>query len=156
MVHAEPGVSSFGIGGTNAHVVLEEGPAIRPPPVVAASICWCCPPKRKRRWSRRPPILPTAWRGSRTYRCLMSRGPCRSGDRRSPTDALLVAQDVPRAVQALRRPRQAPVLSAAHGGGTRPVAFLFSGQGSQHAGMGAALGDLSRSIAPRWIIVRRC
>ena len=40
------------------------------------------------------------------------------------------------AVARLREPR---VVSAVHSGGPRPVAFMFSGQGSQYPGMGEAL-----------------
>ena len=37
------GVSAFGIGGTNAHVILEEAPGLGPAPCVTPRTCWLLP-----------------------------------------------------------------------------------------------------------------
>ncbi|HEX4445402.1 MAG TPA: SDR family NAD(P)-dependent oxidoreductase, partial [Polyangiaceae bacterium] len=51
----------------------------------------------------------------------------------------VVVRDASQALEVLANPGRPPVLTGAFEGGERPVAFLFSGQGSQYAGMGAGL-----------------
>ncbi|MEV4492924.1 SDR family NAD(P)-dependent oxidoreductase [Micromonospora coxensis] len=134
------GVSSFGIGGTNAHVVLEEAPAahrerrVRPAHLLPVS-------------AKTAGALETAVRRLAEHlESATDRGPehladvahtLRVGRRQYPHRTAVVATDLADAVAALRtkRRRQAGVVE---GPAPRP-AFLFSGQGSQYAGMGAQL-----------------
>jgi acyl transferase domain-containing protein len=135
------GVSSFGIGGTNAHVVLEEAPdavSVASPrdqhllvlsartetalEQATANLAGCLEAQPN------VALSDVAWT-------------LQAGRKPFAHRRVVVAHDAAHAAQVLRRPGQAPVLSAVHEGGTRPVVFLFSGQGSQHAGMGAALYD---------------
>ncbi|MFU8874619.1 SDR family NAD(P)-dependent oxidoreductase [Micromonospora sp. SL4-19] len=145
------GVSSFGIGGTNAHVVLEEAPAayraerrVRPAHLLQLS-------------AKTPTALDSAVRrladhlengGGGGAELLSSAGggaglladvahTLRVGRQDYPHRAAVVTTDLPTAAAALRDSRRG------HRGLTdRPapaVCFLFSGQGSQYAGMGAQL-----------------
>ncbi|MFE0593882.1 type I polyketide synthase, partial [Micromonospora echinospora] len=135
------GVSSFGIGGTNAHVVLQEAPAAhradrrtRPAHLLHVS-------------AKTPTALDTALARLADHLAQTTDGgpelladvahTLRVGRQDHPHRATVVASDLPDAVTALRTPRRR------HGGvadGPTPrVAFLFSGQGSQYAGMGAQL-----------------
>lgn len=133
------GVSSFGIGGTNAHVVLEEAPEVpRPaaddrPQLLVLS-------------ARSEAALDAATDRLRTH--LQTHGDAdlrdvawtlQQGRRAFEHRRCLVAASVADALTALATPRRAPVHSARHEGGERRVAFLFSGQGSQFAGMGRDL-----------------
>ncbi|SCL28940.1 type I polyketide synthase [Micromonospora inyonensis] len=135
------GVSSFGIGGTNAHVVLEEAPAaarvdrrIRPAHLLHVS-------------AKTPTALDTALTRLADHLATTTDGgpelladvahTLRVGRKEYPHRATVVATDLPDAVTALRTPRRRQG-GVADGAAPR-VAFLFSGQGSQYAGMGAQL-----------------
>jgi phthiocerol/phenolphthiocerol synthesis type-I polyketide synthase E len=147
------GVSSFGIGGTNAHVVLEEAP---PAPIEPAA--------------DKAQLLVLSARSAETLDAAAQRlaaqlvaHPGQSladvawtlqvGRRAFAHRRTIVAKDSAQAIELLRSPDRPPVYSAVHEGGDRPVAFLFSGQGSQFAGMGA---DLYRGEPVYRAAVDRC
>jgi len=131
------GVSSFGIGGTNAHVILEEAPQ----------------PDGLRLATRRPAhLLQVSARTPDALAAATERlaghleehpdldladvaHTLRVGRAEHPHRATVVATDADDAVEALR--------SLTGGGAVADpaprVAFLFSGQGAQYAGMGAEL-----------------
>lgn len=132
------GVSSFGIGGTNAHVVLEEAPRAGAAPL---------PPRPAH-------LLQVSAKTATALDAAVDRlaghlaanedldladvaHTLRVGRMEYPHRAAVVATDRADAVAALRdRKRRRKGESRA----TPPaVAFLFSGQGAQHAGMGAEL-----------------
>jgi phthiocerol/phenolphthiocerol synthesis type-I polyketide synthase E len=136
------GVSSFGIGGTNAHVVLEEGPVIASPSCRGRQHLLVLSAKTETALEQATVNLADCLEGQPEVSLSDVAWTLQIGRQVFAHRRALVAQDMAQAVQALRCPRQAPALSAVHEGGTRPVAFLFSGQGSQHVGMGAALYDL--------------
>ncbi|MCB1631204.1 MAG: SDR family NAD(P)-dependent oxidoreductase [Sinobacteraceae bacterium] len=133
------GVSSFGMGGTNAHVVLEE----------------YCPPARRSRSSgaevlvlsaRTPEALEAASSRLATH---LEANPAidmvdvawtlQTGRRAFEHRRAVVADGVSEAINALRNPVGTRAYSGSHAQGERPVAFMFSGQGSQFAGMGSGL-----------------
>lgn len=133
------GVSSFGIGGTNAHVVLEEAP--EPAPLATS---------RERHLlvlsARTAEALERATTNLVTYLQRADAAPLadvaytlQMGRRTFAHRRSVVAHDAAEAIALLSAPERAPVVSGVHEGGPRPVAFLFSGQGSQHAGMCAEL-----------------
>ncbi|MAN46398.1 MAG: hypothetical protein CMF04_09400 [Hyphomonas sp.] len=125
-------VSSFGIGGTNVHAVLEQAPT--PAPAIA---------------SRKHQLLVLSARTKEALTAASSRladhigkntsqsladtaWTLQTGRTEFPVRRFVIAGDGEEAMVALSRsftPRR-------HEGGTRQVAFLFSGQGSQYAGMG--------------------
>ncbi|MEV0325668.1 SDR family NAD(P)-dependent oxidoreductase [Micromonospora echinospora] len=135
------GVSSFGIGGTNAHVVLQEAPAthradrrIRPAHLLHVS-------------AKTPTALDTALARLADHLAQTTDGgpelladvahTLRVGRQDYPHRTTVVASDLPDAVTALRTPRRRQ--GGVADGATPRVAFLFSGQGAQYAGMGAQL-----------------
>jgi phthiocerol/phenolphthiocerol synthesis type-I polyketide synthase A len=140
------GVSSFGVSGTNAHVVVEQGPtaepvAAQPGPVVTTLVV-------SGKTSAR--IASTA---ARLAEWLVGEGAgVRLADvahtlnhhrTRHKTFATVCARDRAQAVaglQALAAGASAPGVVAAHEGTCRPgTVFVYSGQGSQWAGMGRQL-----------------
>ncbi|MEV7027108.1 type I polyketide synthase, partial [Kitasatospora sp. NPDC093558] len=127
-------VSSFGVGGTNVHVVLEEPPA----------------PEPRDGEARRHQVLTVSARTAPALEqaradllgVLAKAGPgdlpdithtLQLGRRRHPLRLTAVGAGPEQAAAALAA---APVREAADG---RPVAFLFPGQGSQFRGMAADL-----------------
>ncbi|MEZ4236222.1 MAG: AMP-binding protein [Myxococcota bacterium] len=128
------GVTSLGMGGTNAHVVLGEAPAAPE-----------SGPSRGRQLlvvsARTPAALDRA--AEQLAARLAGAGPALAdvaftlaqGRRHFEHRRAVVAADREEAVQALRSGG-----ARGHADGTsRSVAFLFPGQGAQHAGMGRGL-----------------
>ncbi|MEU8110193.1 SDR family NAD(P)-dependent oxidoreductase [Nonomuraea muscovyensis] len=141
------GVSSFGIGGTNAHVVVEQAPPTPRPPTGPR------PAHLLQLSARTPAALEAAARRladhltDRQIDGEIDSGidaginladvahTLRTGRRVFPHRAAVVATDPADAVAALTDPRRLLTGKA----GTPRVAWLFSGQGAQYAGMGAGL-----------------
>ncbi|HEV7655224.1 MAG TPA: amino acid adenylation domain-containing protein [Mycobacteriales bacterium] len=140
------GVSSFGFGGTNAHVVLGEAPE----PAAEAEI----------EDARPVHVLPLSARTEDALAALAGRYAGHLGSAADRTDdvchtaavgrgrlsrrAVVVGTDRPALVQGLRelaagRPSRSVHRGTARPGGPEPLAFLFPGQGSQHVHMGRQL-----------------
>ncbi|MFI0193093.1 type I polyketide synthase, partial [Streptomyces sp. NPDC017082] len=142
-------VSSFGISGTNAHVILEQAPAPEPAAPVGATdrlLPWSLSAKtpqalraqasRIRDMLRNDPDLPLSETGAAlatTRTAFTHRAVVTGKDRKTLLDAL----------SALAHGRRSPHVvqgrTAGESGGR--TAFVFSGQGSQRPGMGKALYD---------------
>ena len=131
------GMSAFGIGGTNAHAVLEEAPALEPTGP-----------------SRRLQLLPVSTRTDTAIETAVENlarhleshpeenladvaFTLKVGRRAFEHRRFVVAKDGDDAVAALRDPKR--LLGMVADGRRRPVAFMFSGQGSQYPGMGQGL-----------------
>jgi amino acid adenylation domain-containing protein len=126
------GVSSFGMGGTNAHVVVEQAPSLAPAePTTEPQLI---PLSAKTPSALDALAADLATHLERTSADLadvaatLQRGRARLAQRR-----VVVATDRASAVTALRAPDRPAT------GADRGVAFVFPGQGSQHAAMGAGL-----------------
>ncbi|MGH7357825.1 MAG: type I polyketide synthase, partial [Candidatus Rokuibacteriota bacterium] len=148
------GVSGFGISGTNAHVIIEEAPELgnawraaraSEPPAGEARVMPLVVSGSSRkalfsqagrlaahlRDSAAPDLTDAAW-SSVTSRAAVAHRAVVLADDRSAAAASLTA---------LARGGPAPGLVSGRvkGGGVRRLGFLFSGQGSQRAGMGRDL-----------------
>ncbi|RCG16179.1 SDR family NAD(P)-dependent oxidoreductase, partial [Streptomyces reniochalinae] len=143
-------VSSFGISGTNAHVVIEQAPpsadpqpADRPSPVVpwvlsaGSADALRAQADRLRSWvSERPELDPgdVGWSLASGRAALGHRAVVLGADR----DGLLASlSDLADGTTGASGPPAIEGSAAAHGA----TALLFAGQGSQRPGMGRALSD---------------
>lgn len=134
------GVSSFGIGGTNAHVVLEEAPVTEPGRGNRKHHLVVLSAKTASALTRSSSNL-AEWMAARgdeemndiAYTLQLGRAP--HGHRLA-----LVAGSVADAAQALADSSGSRVLgSTGETVDEASVVFMFTGQGSQYAGMGAGL-----------------
>ncbi|MFF0370069.1 SDR family NAD(P)-dependent oxidoreductase [Micromonospora sp. NPDC005087] len=135
------GVSSFGIGGTNAHVVLEEAPAAyrtdrRVRPAYLLQVSAATPSALDGAVQRLATHLDGAADAGPAYLADVAHT-LFVGRRAHPHRRAVVATDLPTAAAALRAPLRGPKPLTDRPAPT--VAFLFSGQGAQYAGMGAQL-----------------
>ncbi|MFF5538293.1 SDR family NAD(P)-dependent oxidoreductase [Streptomyces cinerochromogenes] len=140
------GVSSFGISGTNAHLVLEEPPADDAPPARGAADA----PPRAVPWvlsGRTPQALREqagrllAWLGERDPAAVDVGWSLATTRSAFAHRAAIVAEDgdgFTRALAALAEDRTDPRVTLGTASRGR-LGFLFTGQGSQRAGMGREL-----------------
>ncbi|HEY6432917.1 MAG TPA: SDR family NAD(P)-dependent oxidoreductase, partial [Acetobacteraceae bacterium] len=133
------GVSSFGIGGTNAHVVVEEAPPTLASVAVRDDHLLVLSAKTATALEQATANLAICLQQQPELSLADVAWTLQVGRKDFAHRRAVVVQDSEQTVRALRQPAQLPVVSAVHGGGARPVVFLFSGQGSQHTGMGAGL-----------------
>ncbi|MCO5974061.1 SDR family NAD(P)-dependent oxidoreductase [Actinoallomurus sp. WRP6H-15] len=135
-------VSSFGISGTNAHVIIRQpteangaqAPAGEEPPVIP----WPLSAAGEAALTAQAARLAQSDAGLRAVDVGYTLAAGRAALSRRAVAIGASAADLRKAVTALGRGEAAPgvVLGSVVTGGT---AFLFSGQGSQHAGMGSEL-----------------
>ena len=129
------GLSSFGIGGTNVHAVLEEGQ-----PAEAPEVRW---PGQLLVLSARTGSALEAMRGRLAHHLeahpeVPLADACftlQTGRVRMPHRLAIPCSSREDAIQALLATGDARPASVFEEASKRPVAFLFSGQGSQYAGM---------------------
>ena len=133
------GVSAFGFGGTNAHVVLEEAPA---PP--------CAPPSRG--WqllllsAKTAPALEAAttnllahFKTQPNINLADAAFTLQVGRGAFAHRRMLLGRETADAVTALETFDAKRVITQQVANQVRPVAFMFPGQGSQYVNMGAEL-----------------
>ena len=131
------GLSSFGMGGTNVHVVLEEAPtAVATPGHGLHTLCVS---------ARSAHALDVALRQLADHLAQQPQQSLtdvahtlRMGRKRFEHRAVALVQNHADAVRVLRE-RTADGFVAGRANSPAPVAFMFPGQGAQHVGMGAAL-----------------
>jgi acyl transferase domain-containing protein/acyl carrier protein len=133
------GVSSFGVGGTNSHVILEEAPTIRAD-------------ETRRPWqlilqsARSESALEKAGANLAAY---LKKSPdldladvaftLKIGRKHFSHKRMLVCRDLDEAVTALESPASSNAVTDFEGAIERPVAFMFPGGGAQYVGMGGEL-----------------
>lgn len=132
-------VSSFGVGGTNAHIILEEAPPV--PAVHRAEKTFHLLPWSARTDTARSTMAarladfvegrPAGTLSEVAYTLQMGRTALEKR-------AFVVVADAPDALKALRSPT-AQQSGQPVAGGKPSVVFMFPGQGSQHVDMGRGL-----------------
>jgi non-ribosomal peptide synthase protein (TIGR01720 family) len=135
------GISAFGFGGTNAHIVLEEAPlpAPRPDPPATTPRVLTLSARSAEALERRAQLLADHLDSHPGIDLSDVAHTLAVGRARMPHRRAVVAHHAASAVALLRSadPRATVErMTAASGSG---VAFLFTGQGAQYAGMGSSL-----------------
>ena len=133
------GVSSFGIGGTNAHVVMEEAPHVSPSAPTRDAHLLVLSAKTTAALEQTTNNLADFLDRNRGQSLSDVAWTLQVGRQAFAHRRAVVVNSEAHAIELLRQADRAPAVTAQHEGGARPVAFLFSGQGAQHAGMGAGL-----------------
>ncbi|MFE9122869.1 SDR family NAD(P)-dependent oxidoreductase [Streptomyces sp. NPDC007172] len=132
-------VSSFGVGGTNAHVLLEQGPADRPgtPADGPELVVWSARTEPAEAEVRTRLARHLTWQGEDGFVdtvMTLRHGRTVHRERRAA-----VAGSAREAVTLLSDAEGRDVIRPQHGAAARPVALLFPGQGSQRPEMAAGL-----------------
>jgi acyl transferase domain-containing protein/acyl carrier protein len=128
------GVSSFGVGGTNAHLIIGQGPAEPPVPRSARPLQLVALSARTEQALQAATEQLGAHLAGRSGDLDDAAFTLTRGRAELPVRRFVVAADCRAAAAALDQPP--PSTTARVGGG---VAFLFPGQGAQYPGMAAGL-----------------
>ena len=132
------GVSSFGVGGTNAHVLLQEAPP-RPPTVAASGAqLFMLSARTEAALQRMALQLASHLEDTRGLDMADAAYTLQVGRSRFAHRLCVVASDAGQAAAALREPAHGARVKGVASAGT-PLIWMFPGQGAQYAGMGRCL-----------------
>jgi acyl transferase domain-containing protein/acyl carrier protein len=129
------GVSSFGIGGTNAHVVLEEAPPASAPSAARSWHLLTLSARSRAALEQATANLATHLRRHPEIDLANVAYTLQVGRRAFAHRRVVVCSDVADAIHLLEGQPSDRVLTAAPVTGAPKIAFLFPGQGAQHVGM---------------------
>ncbi len=129
------GVSSFGIGGTNAHIVLEEAPSRPTSPPARGLQVLPLSARTSTALSKQAEQLASHLERNPAINLADVARTLQLGRKEFEHRRVILASTVEEAVTALREPVEHRVFERVQNSGNRRVVFLFSGQGSQYAGM---------------------
>ncbi|WP_232533704.1 type I polyketide synthase [Plantactinospora sp. KBS50] len=140
-------VSSFGISGTNAHVIIEQAPqdavADEPAPPAPAPVAWLLSARTEQALLDQAGQLAAAVRAQPALRPADVAQTLATGRARHPHRAVVVGTDRDELLAGLSAlPTEAGAAGLVRGsadGPAGPIAFVFPGQGSQWAAMAAGL-----------------
>src|SRR5712671_4997669 len=144
------GVSAFGVGGTNAHVILEEAPPQTPSdsPRPAQLLIWSA---RSEKALDQATNNLVEYLKSRTATHLADAAwTLQVGRRRFAHRRAAVVRDVPEAIQALSQRDPKRLQTKVSTNDFARVHFLFPGQGSQYPNMGRQVYD-SEPVFRHWV-----
>ena len=131
------GVSSFGIGGTNAHVVLEEAPPVKESDAPSDSELLVLSAKTPAALEAMTANLAAHLKRHPDLNLADVAYTTQVGRRAFANRRFLVCNSVADAAEALETRKH--LVTRGDAQGSRPVAFMFPGQGAQHVGMSRGL-----------------
>ncbi|MGF6176133.1 amino acid adenylation domain-containing protein [Ensifer sp. 4252] len=142
------GISSFGVGGTNVHLVLEQAPASQGD---VEDVAWgpCILPLSARNDAALASMRANLREHLQAHSALslsQVAHTLQAGRRAFSHRSAIVANDIEQAIERLGSERVASAVATE----SPPLAFMFPGQGSQYVGMGAALYSREPEFT-RWI-----
>jgi amino acid adenylation domain-containing protein len=133
-------ISSFGVGGTNVHAVLEEAPAV--PASTGRTKPWHVLPlsaQTPAALDRATRNLQEALRGNPAINLEDAAFTLQTGRREFAHRRVILCRDPADAEASIERADPKRVFTQLQENRTPPVVFMFPGQGAQYAAMGAAL-----------------
>lgn len=133
------GVSSFGIGGTNAHVILEEPPASQPSSMENSAQILVLSGKTASALEAATENLTSYLVQNPDHSLGDVAWTLQSGRKAFAHRRMLVGKTVKDAIDALEGRDQQRVHTTFCQSGSRPIIFLFPGQGTQYVDMGRDL-----------------
>jgi len=133
------GVSAFGVGGTNAHVVLEEAPPVEPSAASRGTQLLKLSAKTPAALDRATAQLAQHLKTRPDLNLADVAYTLEVGRRVLPHRRVVVCHDVADAAAQLEKPDPKRVFTAQQTHEDASVVFMFPGQGSQYVGMGANL-----------------
>jgi acyl transferase domain-containing protein len=133
------GVSAFGVGGTNAHVVVEEAPESALPAPSRPSQLLVLSAKTPAALDRMTANLANHLEQNPEICLADVAHTLQAGRRRFTHRRVCVCRDTSTAIAALRSADPKLIPTASAGGKNPPVVFLFPGQGAQYVNMGREL-----------------
>jgi acyl transferase domain-containing protein/acyl carrier protein len=133
------GVSAFGMGGTNAHVVLEEAPAVEPSKPSSRDQLLLLSAKTPAALDAATDNFLAHLKANPEVNLADAAYTLQVGRRAFPHRRMLVCRDVQDAIQALETRDPKRVITKHVEAKACPVVFMFPGQGAQYVNMGADL-----------------